>query len=549
MSQNTDRRKRTAEAGRSDTGALNAAVVIRLVIASVVFAVSLIVDMPDFISIILMVVSGVAAGYDIVMKAVTSVEEGDFFSAPVVVTFIAVIAFFIGFSVEGAALLILYQIGLLLIAYASEHTKKASLDLLQYKDADLLERMKACIYDERNTAMSLERTLKTSSGTVLKLAMIIAVVYAVALPLLTSVTTLVAVHRAITIILIATPMSIVASIPLAASVGLCYSAQQGVTFNSAAALEAVGDSTVAIFDKGGIFAEECPRIIAAYSNVLDSNTFMNFVAHSVYYSEQPLAKAISAIYDQDYKLDVIKDFRDIPGYGVDLSIDGIHVTFATRELFNGRGVELPEDENPVGQAFYMVVADKYVGKVVISAEVNEETENLVPEMKSVGISRCVLLTDDSKESSEQFAELMGFSEMYAECDLEKKLELISEISRKARGAVIFIYSSGIDAHSAATIDMRINKKGKYADVLVDPASINNIPFAKQVAIRVREIAIGNAVFAFIVKAMLIFLSIVGYCNLWFAIFIDMIAAVAGILNTIRVTNESLINTLRYQTGR
>ena len=46
-----------------------------------------------------------------------------------------------------------------------------------------------------------------------------------------------------------------------------------------------------------------------------------------------------------------------------------------------------------------------------------------------------------------------------------------------------------------------------------------------------------------------FLSIVGYCNLWFAIFIDMIAAVAGILNAIRVTNESLVASIRYQTGR
>ena len=62
----------------------------------------------------------------------------------------------------------------------------------------------------------------------------------------------------------------------------------------------------------------------------------------------------------------------------------------------------------------------------------------------------------------------------------------------------------------------------------------------------REIAIENALFAFIVKALLIFLSIVGYCNLWFAIFIDFVAAVATILNTIRVTSESLITTLKYK---
>ena len=65
----------------------------------------------------------------------------------------------------------------------------------------------------------------------------------------------------------------------------------------------------------------------------------------------------------------------------------------------------------------------------------------------------------------------------------------------------------------------------------------------------KEITIENALFAFIIKALLVFLSIVGYCNLWFAIFIDMVAAVATILNTIRVTNESLLTTLRYKMGR
>jgi len=83
---------------------------------------------------------------------------------------------------------------------------------------------------------------------------------------------------------------------------------------------------------------------------------------------------------------------------------------------------------------------------------------------------------------------------------------------------------------------------------VEPECINNISFAKQVALRVREISIENALFAFIVKALLIFLSIIGYCNLWFAIFIDFVAAIATILNTIRVTSESLINVIKYKTG-
>lgn len=276
---------------------------------------------------------------------------------------------------------------------------------------------------------------------------------------------------------------------------------------------------------------------------------MNFVAHSVYYSDQPVAKAIAAAFDQDYRLDLISEFRELPGYGMELKIDGIPIAFGTREMYSGREVELPDDNAAIGQAYYMMVANKYVGKVVISSEVNEETENLIPEMKAVGISRCILLTEDSKELSQQFAELMNFNEMYPQCDTEKKLKLVSDIAKREKGAVIFVYSSGIEVHSDAAVDIRVGSKGKYADAIVAPAFINNLPFAKQVAVRVKEIVIENALFAFIVKALLVFLSIIGYCNLWFAIFIDMVAAVATILNTIRVTNESLLSTLRYKMGR
>lgn len=65
----------------------------------------------------------------------------------------------------------------------------------------------------------------------------------------------------------------------------------------------------------------------------------------------------------------------------------------------------------------------------------------------------------------------------------------------------------------------------------------------------KEVAIENAVFAFVVKAILIFLSIIGYCNVWFAVFIDIVAILATMLNAVRVTNESLITTYKARTGK
>ncbi|MBQ3703079.1 MAG: hypothetical protein II885_10035 [Oscillospiraceae bacterium] len=536
-----------------DTAKLSAtlanSLVIRLVIACVIFAVSLILSMPEFVRILLLVLTAVLAGYDIILDAVRAVESGSYVDTPVIVVLTSVIAFFIGFGIEGAALVLLYQIGMLLLNYAREHTKKAALDLLQDQDEALVSHMRELVSDDEKTYMPIQKVMGDSAGLVLKLAMVLAVVYAIVMPIVTSMSFIVSIHRALIILLVAAPFSVVTSIPIAGVVGLCQNARHGIVYNNAYSMEAMADVTAAVFDKSGIFTEECPRIIAIHSDVLDYDTFLNFVAHAVYYSEQPIANAISAVFDHDYKLDVIKDFREIPGCGVELSIDGIGVLFATRELLEERGVAIPDSPNEVGTAYYMVVSGRPMGKVVISSDVNQNLEDLIPELKSVGVSRCVLLSEDSKEAGQQFAEMMNFSESYAQCDTEKKLRIISEITRKTKGAVLFVYANGIETHSDAAVDIRVSNRAKYADAVTLPDAVDNLPISMRISKRVREICIENSLFAFVVKAILIFLSIIGYCNLWFAIFIDFAAAVATVLNTIRVTSESFRSKLRYKMGK
>ncbi len=528
---------------------LSSSLVIRLVIASVVFAVSLILSMPKFLSVILLVLTAVLAGYDIILQAVESVESGNFIATPVLLVLVTVLSFCIGFGIEGAALVLLYQIGLLLLNFAKERTRKAALDLLRGEDEDVVKHVSELVENEENTGMAIENVMRISAGSILRLAMLLAVIYAIALPLITNLGFNISIHRAMMILIVATPLSVVASIPIAGAVGLCQNAQNGIVFGNAYSMEAMADATAAVIDKSGIFADECPRIIAIQSDSLDQDTFLNFIAHAVYYSEQPFANAVSAVYDQDYKLEVIKDFREIPGYGVELSIDGIPIVFATAELLKSRGIEIPDEPGEFGQTYYMAVSGRIMGKLVISSDVNQDLEGLVPELKAVGISRCVLLTEDSREAGQEFAEMLNFSEMFAQCDTEKKLEIISDIAKKNKGAVIFVYANGVDTHSDAAVDLRVSKRARYADAIIVPEEVSNLPKAKRISKRVREICIENALFAFIVKAILIFLSIIGYCNLWLAVILDFATAVATVLNTIRIPSESIRGNLKYKFGR
>ena len=550
MGKHSEKQNEASTVKSQNQGGLNSIIVIRLIVASLIFAVSLIVKMPSLVRILLLALSVVVSGYDVALDAVNSVESGDYFATPIVIVFVAVISFFIGFGLEGAALMMFYQIGQILIAYAQERTVKSAKELLCYSDEETVEKVTGIIEEENAGKMAMEYTVGSAASFILKIALGIAVLYAVLIPILTNLSFAVSIHRALTIIVIATPLSVVVAMPLTGIIGICYGAQFGVIFNNAAAMEKAAEVETAVFDKPGVFADDHPSLVSAQSDLLDKSTFMNFAAHAVYYSEQPFAKAISDAFNFDYKLDLISDFQDIPGCGVDLKINGAHVTLATRELFASRGEAVPyENAKENYQMYYMMVSEKYVGKIALTNEIYGETEQLAPDLKAIGFDKCILLTEDGKEESEAAATELEFDEVYGECDTARKLRLVNDLKASRDTQMMYVYANGFDAHSAADLDIRVSRKGKFADILVIPEYIANLPLALQLCSRVREVAAENAIFAFVIKAILIFLSLTGYCNIWFAIFIDMAAALATILNSIRVTSPSLIGILKYKAGK
>lgn len=542
---------KAADSGAPKTPAVpdTTILIVRLALATVLFVVSLIVKMPAAVKIIILVLAAVAAGYDLVLDAVNNITGGRYFATPVIISFVALVSFIIGFAVEGVALVILYQIGGLLIKYAGERTKKTAEDIIKRRSEDAVDAVRAQIANGDTAPKSIEKLMLDSSSLVLKGAMVFALVYAIVLPLTTSYSFIVSIHRAITILIISTPISVVAAMPFTGMIGLAYSAQQGVMFNSVDAMETAERLNIAVFDKAGIFTDGSPRVLAIESDVLDNHNLISFGSHAAYYSEQPAARAIAALNEQEFRTDIISDFEEIPGSGIDVNIGGAHVSLGTAEFLAGRGVYVPQSEGDAGKPYYMSIADRYVGRFVVSDNINEDAADLASEIKAVGVRRCILLTEDSESAGQHFAEELDFDEAFCQCSPERKLKYIDDLSQAGKSKVAYIYANGFEGHSAASLDMRVAKKAKYADAVVLPESVENIPFSFQVAKRMKEVAIENAVFAFVVKAILIFLSIIGYCNVWFAIFIDIVAILATMLNAVRVTNESLLNTYRARTGK
>ncbi len=537
-------RPRFAVKSKSAAGSPDMILIGRLILAAVLLILGAFVIKNQVVRVILLALSAIASAFDLGLKAFDSVLEKDYFASPILVLFIAFVSFLIGYPSEGAAMLLLYQLSILVVEYARKRTRSAALDLLSGENDEILDQAGEMFAAEDAGKLQMEADAFRSADLLLKIAMVIALLYIFLLPRLGDYTYSVAIHRALMIMMTAIPASVVIAMPYTALVGLCYGARNGILFRNGKVMEKTADTNVAVFDKAGIFASGAPELQSVHSDVLDRKTFMSFVAHAVYYSEQGFAKAIPALSEQDYKLEVISDFVDVPGCGVEVKIGGSPVILATDDYLTARGVAVPEAEED-GEVYYLTVSGRYVGYLVFASQTNDIGLELLDGVRDLGVREAVLLTEDGAGESQKFADKLGFDEVFGECDTERKLQHIEDLNQGTRNHVMFLYSNGLEMHSAADVDVRFSQKTKFADVAIPPEKASALPFAVQLSRRMVQVAKENAIFVFAVKALMIFLSMLGLSSIWFVLFMDSAAVLATLLNAIRVTKDPLIDTSRF----
>jgi len=110
---------------------LTSVLIARVVFASAfcIYAAAVSVSKP--VSIILLLCAGILAGIDLIVAGVLDILHEEYFSRNAVITLVFVISFIVGVGFEGALLMILTQIGLLLTGYVNVQVRNRVLDMTQ----------------------------------------------------------------------------------------------------------------------------------------------------------------------------------------------------------------------------------------------------------------------------------------------------------------------------------------------------------------------------------------------------------------------------------
>ena len=180
----------------------------------------------------------------------------------------------------------------------------------------------------------------------------------------------------------------------------------------------------------------------------------------------------------------------------------------------------------------------FMGNLVIDDTVKAEASEAIAAMKRQGV-KTVMLTGDALDSAKSVANETGIDEVYAKLLPIDKLNKLKSI-RKKYGPVMFVGDGINDAPVLAGADVGA-AMGSGADAAIEAAdvvfmtsSVSAISQSMKIAKDVNRIAIQNVVFALAVKVLVMVLGLVGFANMWMAVFADTGVAMLCVLNAIRV---------------
>ena len=517
----------------------NRLLILRLAAASLIFAYVLIRTPDEWLKMLLLITASVLAGFECLREAFRALINRYLTAEALIVSFAVIVSFLIGFGEEGTALMILFPALKLLITAEEENVQNQALKLLDRRGNEYTAEIAEKIQRPDALDLRIAAVMEDSVRLALHGGLLIALIYAVILPLFFHYNIRIAVHRAITVMLVCTPFSLLAAMPSIARVSLIFAASKGTVFERAADLELMDGTKTVLMDKSCFAKNEEQRILDYQSTSLDENTFFMLVSHLAALSEQSFSEAILREGKCEIREGLITDFEEAPG-GIEGTLMDSRVILGTASYLAGKNITAPQDPQEKGICFHLCAAGRYGGYLVLSESTQTDIEDIIHDLRVNGVNRCILICEESAEEISNYSINSKFDDVFTGISSENRLSAVNEICGSDSKKKVYFVRDDEEKRSDAELEIRIGKNLGDADALTSEEDYANIPVLFSLSHRIKEIAAENAIIAFGIKALIIFFSLIGYCNLWMAILADTAAAIITILNANRVTYKSLI---------
>lgn len=375
---------------------------------------------------------------------------------------------------------------------------------------------------------------------------ILALILAVAPPLLFSAEWIEWIHRAFVFLVISCPCALVISIPLTFFGGIGAASKHGVLVKGSNYLEALNNISTIVFDKTGTLTKGVFKVTEIVpDNGFTVDRILEYGAKAEIYSNHPIAKSIIAAYEKDVDVTNITDYKEISGYGISVTVDNKKILAGNSKLMTAEQIHY-RPCNKAGTKVYVAVDGKYAGCILITDEIKEDSKRAIAELKRIGIEKTVMLTGDDEMIGKAVSRKLGLDEYYAQLLPDQKVLKLEELdSQKPLKSKLAFIGDGInDAPVLARADVGIAMGGIGSDAAIEAADVvlmtdepSKLVEAIEVAKATKHIVIQNIVLALTVKVIFMLLGAFGIAGMWEAVFGDVGVALIAVMNAMRTLKK------------
>jgi len=380
---------------------------------------------------------------------------------------------------------------------------------------------------------------------------VIALLVALAGPLLLGWTWLAALYKALVLLVIACPCALVISTPVTVVSGLAAAARRGLLIKGGVYLEEARKLRTIAVDKTGTLTAGRPSLVAheVLDSTLPASEVQRIAASLATRSDHPVSRAIA----QGLATEPlpVESFAAEAGRGVRGTVGDRVFVLGNHRCVEERGqcsaeLEARMREHEVkGRTVTVLADDQGVLALFAAADtLKDSSREAIAELRQLGITP-VMLTGDNAATAQAIATQAGVNEVRAGLLPQDKLDAVRELSASGPVGMVGDGINDAPALAAAAMGFAMGGAGTHtameaADVVVMNDDLRRVPETVRLSRRTHAVLWQNISLALGIKAIFLVLALLDSASMWMAVFADMGASLLVVFNGLRL--------LRTRTG-
>lgn len=432
-------------------------------------------------------------------------------------------------------------------AGATSVDRLVTLTVLSKPGESAIDRVLKLIEEADERRAPIERFIDKFSRIYTPVIMGVALLVAIAPPLLFAAPWLEWIYKGLALLLIGCPCALVISTPAAITSGLAAAARRGALIKGGAALEQLGRIRQVAFDKTGTLTVGKPHVVAIGAQAGVSEEELLALGAAVERgSTHPLAQAIVQEAERrQLQLPQAQGQLALPGKGIEAQIEGQRVRLSapdklTEGVLESALQEQVKQQEALGQTVIVLQRNNHVlGTLALQDTLRSDAKEAISALHALGVQGMILTGDNPRAAATIAREL----ELDFRAGLlpEDKVQAVRAMNQHAPLAMVGDGINDAPAMKAATLGIAMGSGTDVALETADAALTHNrltglaqmIRLARATHNNIRQ----NIAIALGLKAIFLVTTLAGITGLWLAVLADTGATVLVTANALRLLSR------------